>query len=69
MDKAKSKVKSTKSLPLDKGGKAMAGFSGAAKAEAGKISVGGRSGNTSFSPDKGGKAMAGYTPASPARPK
>jgi hypothetical protein len=69
MKTMKSKVMKTGPFGVDKGGKAMAGFSGAAKAEAGKTSVGGRSGNKSFSPDTGGKAMAGFTGASPARPK
>lgn len=69
MDKFKSKVKSTKALPIAKGGKAMFGRTQAAKAETGKTSVGGRKGNDSFSPDKGGKKMAGFTGSTPSKVK
>jgi hypothetical protein len=65
--KAMGKVKSTGSFGVDKGGKAMAGASGAAKAEAGKVSVGGRSAGNKFEADRGGKAMAGKTGAMRAR--
>jgi hypothetical protein len=50
------------------GGRGMAGFSGAAPSTEGKVSVGGRGGNTTFAPDRGGKAMAGYTGAQNAKP-
>jgi hypothetical protein len=49
------------------GGKAMAGPSGAAPAEPGKVSVGGRKGNNTFAPDTGSGKMAGKTGAMPSK--
>lgn len=49
----------------DTGGKAMAGFSGAAPAVPGGVSVGGRKGNSKFAADTGSGKMAGYTGATP----
>lgn len=70
MKSTKSKVQSTNSnFSYAKGGKAMAGQSGAAPAVSGQTSVGGRSGNNKFDSDRGGKAMAGFTGSNPARPK
>lgn len=65
-----SKMKSSKSggFAHRAGGKAMAGQSGAATAEPGKISVGGRKGNNSFKPDTGSGRMAGKTGAMPSKP-
>lgn len=67
---AKSKGKTSKSTSFapDTGGKAMAGFSGAAPAVPGQVSTGGRKGNTNFAADAGGKAMAGFTGATPKQP-
>lgn len=66
----KTKVKSTKGGFGHKGGSTkMAGKSGAAPAEAGKVSVGGRAGNNTFKASGGGKKMAGFTPAPVARAK
>ena len=63
-----SKAKSAKgSFAPDTGGKAMAGFTGAAPASPGGVSVAGSKGNTQFAPDTGGKAMAGFTGATPAK--
>jgi hypothetical protein len=58
----KSKVQTGKSASFAKGGSGkMAGKSGAAPSEAGKVSVGGKKGNTKFAPETGGKKMAGYS--------
>jgi hypothetical protein len=64
----KTKSKGSSGFAPDTGGKAMAGFSGAAPAVAGQVSTGGRKGNTNFAPDTGGKAMAGFTGATPKKP-
>ena len=68
----KTKTKSSKSggFAPDTGGSGkMAGFSGAAPAVAGGVSVGGRKGNTKFAADAGGSGkMAGYTGATPKKP-
>lgn len=62
MKTSKSKVMKTSSnFGPTTGGKAMAGKSGAAKAQPGVTSVGGRTGNNTFAPETGGKAMAGFT--------
>lgn len=64
----KNKQMSSKSASYAKaGGKAMAGQSGAAPAEPGKVSVGGRKGNNSYSVKAGGKAMAGFSGSKPAK--
>lgn len=63
----KNKSKSS-GFKADTGSAKMAGFSGAAPAESGKMSVGGRKGNTKFAADTGSGKMAGMTGASPARP-
>lgn len=67
----KTKTKSAKSgsFAPDTGGKAMAGFSGAATAVAGQVSTGGRKGNTKFAADAGGSGkMAGFTGSMPKKP-
>jgi hypothetical protein len=67
-DGMKSKVQTGKSATFAKGGSGkMAGKSGAAPSESGKVTVGGRKGNNKFSPDRGGKKMAGFSPASAAK--
>jgi len=64
----KSKQKSVKAGMKVSGGRgSMAGKSGAAAAEPGKVSVGGRAGNNSFKPDKGRGKMAGFTGSKSAR--
>jgi hypothetical protein len=64
----KSKQLSSKSGMKVPGGRGhMAGKSGAAAAEAGKVSSGGRAGNNSFKPDKGRGKMAGFSGSKPAR--
>lgn len=64
----KTKSKGGTKFAADTGGKAMAGFSGAAPATPGGVSSGGRKGNTKFAPDTGGKAMAGFTGSTPQKP-
>lgn len=65
-----SKVKSTKGgFSVTSGGKGMVGFTGAAPAKPGGVSVSDSKGNKSFAPDTGGKAMAGYTGVTPAKAK
>lgn len=64
----KNKQTSSKSAGYAKGGSGkMAGQSGAAPVEAGKMSVGGRSAGNSFSVKGGGKKMAGFSGSKPAK--